>query len=132
MLIHAGDFVSLEFFERLKRLCKDIKAVCGNMDPQEIRDLLPPKVVFKAGRYKIGIFHGCGAPHGIFDLLNAEFRNDKLDIIVFGHTHGAYNEKRGEILYFNPGSPTDKACVDCNTYGIIEINDRIEARILKI
>ena len=132
MLIHAGDFVSLAFLEKLKSLCKNVKAVCGNMDPQEIKDILPKKEIFKAGNFKIGIFHGYGAPNGIFETLNEEFKGDKLNIIIFGHTHATFNEKRGDTLFFNPGSPTDKLCVDCNTYGIIEINDKIEAKILKI
>ena len=132
MLIHAGDFVSFEFLEKLKSLCKNVKAVCGNMDPQEIKDVLPKKEIFKAGNFKIGVLHGHGAPHNIFEIINEEFKKDKLNIIVFGHTHCAFNEKRGDTLFFNPGSPTDKLCEDCNTYGIIEVNNGIEAKILKV
>jgi len=132
MLIHAGDFVSLEFLEKLKSLSKKIKAVCGNMDPQEIKDVVPEKEIFKAGNFKIGVFHGSGAPHSIFELMHEEFKRDKLDIIVFGHTHSAFNVKQGDTLFFNPGSPTDKLCKDGNTYGIIEVNDEITAKILKI
>lgn len=132
MLIHAGDFVSLRFLNELKAISKNVKAVCGNMDPEEIRKALPQKEIFKAGNFKIGIFHGLGAPLKIFELLEAEFKNDKLDIIIFGHTHQVFNEKKGDTLYFNPGSATDKACVDCNTYGILEINDKINSKILKI
>jgi len=132
MVIHAGDFVGFDFFQKLKSLCKDLKAVCGNMDPLEIKNILPQKEIFKAGNFKIGVFHGFGAPSRIFEILNLEFKSEKLDIIVFGHTHSALNEKRDGVTFFNPGSPTDKLCVDCNTYGVIEINDGIQTRILKI
>jgi len=132
MLIHAGDFVSFEFLEKIKSLCKEVKAVCGNMDSQKIKDILPQKEIFKAGNFKVGVFHGYGSPHNIFEVLNEAFKGDKLNIIVFGHTHAAFCEKRGDTLFFNPGSPTDKLCVDCNTYGIIEINDKIEAKIFKL
>jgi hypothetical protein len=132
MVIHAGDLVSLDLLKQLKSLCKDVKAVWGNMDPQEVRDELPQKEVFKAGNFTIGLYHGYGAPNNIFGVLNSEFKNDKLDVIVFGHTHSAFNEKKGDVLFFNPGSLTDKLCSDCNTYGIIEINDKIQARIVKI
>ena len=126
MVIHAGDFVSLEILEKIKSLCSNVKAVWGNMDPQEIRDVLAQKEVFKAGNFKIGLFHGYGAPNGIVELLSAEFKSDMPDIIVFGHSHSAMNETRGGVLFFNPGSPTDKICADCRTYGVIEINGRPE------
>jgi len=132
MVIHAGDFVSFELLQEIKSFCKNVKAVWGNMDPQEVRNAISQKEVFKAGNFKIGLYHGFGAPNNIFEVLNSEFKNDKLDVIVFGHTHSAFNEKRGGILFFNPGSPTDKFCENCNTYGIIEINDKIQAKVMKI
>jgi hypothetical protein len=132
MVVHAGDFVSLELLKEIKSFCKDVKAVWGNMDPQEIRDELTQKEIFKVGNFKIGLYHGCGAPSSIVDILSAEFKNDKPDVIIFGHSHSAMNEKRGGILFFNPGSPTDKVFAASNTYGIIEINDSIESRIVEI
>ncbi|MFH0855185.1 MAG: metallophosphoesterase family protein [Candidatus Omnitrophota bacterium] len=132
MLIHAGDMVSLGFLNELKSIAKCLKAVYGNMDPEEVRKVLPQKEIFKAGNFKIGVFHGCGSPNTIFELLDSEFKDDKPDIIVFGHTHQAFNEKRSGALFFNPGSATDKACAECNTYGIIEINDKIRSKILKV
>lgn len=132
MLVHAGDFVSPELFKELKSLCKNVKAVWGNMDPQEIREELTQKEIFKVGNFKIGLYHGCGAPSSMVDTLSAEFKNDKPDIIIFGHSHSAMNEKRAGILFFNPGSPTDKVFAAANTYGIIEINDSIESRIVQL
>jgi len=66
MLIHAGDLVSLRFLNELKAISKNVKAVCGNMDPEEIRKVLPQKEIFKIGNFKIGLFHGVGAPNKIF------------------------------------------------------------------
>ena len=102
MVIHAGDLVSLDLLKQLKSLCKDVKAVWGNMDPQEVRDELPQKEVFKAGNFTIGLYHGYGAPNNIFGVLNSEFKNDKLDVIVFGHTHRAGYAKR---TFAPPGNP---------------------------
>ncbi|MDD5567835.1 MAG: metallophosphoesterase family protein [Candidatus Omnitrophica bacterium] len=132
MVIHAGDMVSLDFLNGLKSISKCLRAVCGNMDPEEIKKALPQKDIFKAGNFKIGLFHGFGAPNRIFELLDSEFKNDKLDVVIFGHTHQVFNEKRNGALFFNPGSATDKSCVECNTYGVIEINDKIQSRIVNI
>ena len=35
-----------------------------------------------------------------------EEERDSLDIVVFGHEHIALVERRGRVLYVNPGSPT--------------------------
>lgn len=132
MVIHAGDFVNLELLQQLKSLCNDVRAVKGNMDPQEIKDKLAEKEIFNVGKYKIGVMHGYGAPNKIREILSLAFKDDKVDIIVFGHSHAALNERIGDTLFFNPGSPTDKIFASFNSYGIIEINDTLEAKIVTI
>ncbi len=132
MIIHAGDLIDLSVLDKLKSICKDIKVVYGNMDLPEVKKKIPEKEIIKAGNFKIGIMHGCGHPGGLIKLLTNIFKDDNVDIIVFGHSHSPVNEKRGNILYFNPGSLTDKMFAPYNSYGIIEINDKIKARIVKI
>jgi len=132
IVIHSGDLVDLKVLELLKNVCKDVRAVWGNMDPQTVKKNLREKEIIEAGRYRIGIMHGYGAPAGLIDLLGKIFMHDKVDIIIFGHSHQAINEKRGNILFFNPGSATDKIFAAFNSFGIIEINDTIEARIIKL
>jgi putative phosphoesterase len=132
MIIHAGDLVELSVLDKLKSICPNIKAVWGNMDPYEIRKKLPEKEIIKVANYKIGLMHGWGYPNKLIDLLSEEFKNDHVDLIIFGHSHSPINEKKDNIIYFNPGSPTDKIFSPYNSYGIIEINDKIEARIIKL
>ncbi len=131
MIIHAGDFASKSVLSKLKTLAP-VKAVHGNMDPLEIVDMLPRKEIVKAGSYAIGIFHGSGHPGGIIEQLKTEFKNDKVDIIIFGHSHTPMNERRGKVLYFNPGSPTDTVFSPFRSFGIIELGDKISARIIKL
>lgn len=132
MIIHAGDLVDLSVLDKLKSVCSNIKAVWGNMDADDVRKKLPEKEIFKIGNYKVGLMHGYGAPHKLIGLLTSVFKNDSVDLIIFGHSHFGINEKKGDILFFNPGSPTDKLFSPYNSYGIIEINDKIEARIIKL
>jgi putative phosphoesterase len=132
MIIHAGDLVSLAVLEKLKSICPDVRAVWGNMDPLEVRKKLSEKEIIEAGKYKIGLTHGYGAPNNLIPVLTQYFKDYKVDIIIFGHAHSSCNEKKGNILYFNPGSPTDKIFAPYNSYGIIEIGDKIEARIVKL
>ncbi|MBN2831545.1 MAG: metallophosphoesterase family protein [Candidatus Omnitrophica bacterium] len=131
MVVHAGDFVEEEFLEKLKGIAKEVKAVYGNMDSAELKRKLPEKNVFRVGRFKIGISHGSGAPGNLVAVLTEFFKDDHPDLILFGHSHAAFNEKIGDTIFFNPGSPFDKIFAKYNSYGIIDINDKIEARIVK-
>jgi hypothetical protein len=132
MIIHAGDLVDLGVLGKLKAICKNVIAVWGNMDPYEVREKLPEKEIIKVGKYKIGVMHGYGVPGNLINLLTSVFKNETLDIIIFGHSHYSVNEKKAGILFFNPGSPTDKIFSPYNSYGIIEINDEIKAKIIKL
>jgi len=132
MVIHAGDLGSLDVLDQLKSLCADVRAVWGNMDPDEVRNALAEKEVIQAGRYKIGLTHGRGSPNGLIEMVTEVFKTEKVDLIIFGHSHSAVNTKEGGIIYFNPGSPTDKMFATYNSYGLIEINDGINAKIVKL
>ncbi|MDD5155936.1 MAG: metallophosphoesterase [Candidatus Omnitrophica bacterium] len=132
MVLHAGDLVTPEVLEELHGVCKEVHAVWGNMDPQEVRSILPQKEIIKAGRYRIGLTHGYGNPAYLIDNLKHEFKNDNVDLIVFGHSHTPFNEKKDDAWYFNPGSATDDIFASYKSYGIIELGDKIQTRIVKI
>ena len=129
MIIHAGDLTELSFLDTLKSNCKNVKVVRGNMD--QIKSL-PEKQIITVGKYRIGLTHGSGAPSTLIETVTDIFKNDNVDIIIFGHSHSPVNEKRGEILYFNPGSLTDTVFSQFNSYGIIEIDEEIKAKIVKV
>ena len=132
LVIHAGDMIDLATLEQLKNTCKALKAVRGNMDHEEVKAVLAEREIFKVNNFKIVVVHGWGAPATLIQQLELTFRSERPDILIFGHTHSALNEKRGDTLFFNPGSPTDKVFSPYNSYGIIEITDKIEAKIIKL
>ena len=132
MVIHAGDLVSPEALEQLKSVCPDVRAVYGNMDPLEVRKILPEKEIIRVGKYSIGLMHGYGAPSSLIELMQKAFKDEHVDLIIFGHSHAPTNELVGNTLFFNPGSATDKIFFPYNSFGIIEVNDKIEARIIKL
>jgi predicted phosphodiesterase len=47
-----------------------------------------------------------------------------VDIIIFGHSHEPCNRYVQGILLFNPGQAK-------NSFGLLTIDDRIDARILR-
>jgi hypothetical protein len=132
MVIHAGDLVDLSVIDKLKKVCPNIKAVCGNMDSNAVRAKFPEKDIIEAGSHKIGIMHGYGHPERLVEILKQSFQDKGVDIIVFGHSHNPFNKRIDGILFFNPGSAGDKIFAPYNSYGIIEINGGVEARIERL
>lgn len=132
MVIHAGDLVDLSVLEKLRSVCKNVHAVRGNMDPEEVKKKLPEKEILKVGNHKIGITHGFGAANNLIEKLTAVFKEDEVDIVIFGHAHCSVNENIGGVLFFNPGSATDRTFSVYNSYGIIEINGEVKAEVIKL
>lgn len=132
LIIHAGDFCTMEDFKAFSRV-KELKAVCGNMDGDDLRRVLPRRQVFQVEGVTIGVFHGMGAPEGVRDVLRDEFKNDKVDAIVFGHTHQPFHQVIDNVLYFNPGSPSDLAFAPYRSYGILEVKaGQISGKIIRV
>lgn len=132
MIIHAGDLINLSVLKQLKTVCSKVYAVYGNMDTYDTRKDLPEKEIIIAGTHRIGVTHGCGAPGNLIDQTKKVFKDDKVDLIIFGHSHSPTNQSKDGIIFFNPGSATDKIFAPFNSYGIIEINGEIKAQIIKI
>jgi len=131
MVIHVGDLVNLKVVEELESVCPKVLAVSGNMDRKEVTKIYPSKQVIEIAGFKIGLMHGYGAPVNLINVLKDAFKDEPCDVIIFGHSHKAMNENIGGVLFFNPGSATDFLC-EANSYGIIEINKGINAKIIQI
>jgi len=131
LVMHLGDFISYDFYKDISIL-KPLKAVAGNMDETKLQKLLPTKDIITVENVKIGLIHGLGFKTSIIGNVSSAF-DEAVDIIAFGHTHMPYNKKNNNILFFNPGSPTDKIFTSYNSYGILEIDDQnIKSYIIKI
>ena len=128
MILHAGDVVELSVLDFF--MDKDLQLVAGNMDSWKIKQNAPTKLVIPIEGHKVGLIHGWGPPAGIEDRIIREF--DEIDILVYGHTHNASSFIKDGVLFFNPGSPTDKRFTTQNTIGILELGERISPIIVTI
>lgn len=128
MILHAGDFVGIELLNFLSKY--NFHGVAGNMDYPEIKNLLPSKKIVQAGRFRIGLIHGWGAPWGIEDKLIKEFSD--VHCIVYGHTHQTRNGEKNGILMFNPGTPSDKRFTEDLTIGILTVDNQLSGEIIRI
>ena len=79
LIVHAGDFTERAVLEGLRTLGK-VKAVSGNMDSSELKEMLPRKELFVVNGRTIGLTHGSGAPWGIAGRIRDMF--PEVDIII--------------------------------------------------
>ena len=131
-IIHAGDFCEVEVLNALKKI-KPVHAVCGNMDSTQIAALLPKQEIISCGPYRIGLIHGEGPPQGIIEKVRERFKGQKVDVVIFGHSHAPFNQMNNGVLYFNPGSPTDDVYAPYLSYGILDLSEcGVGGRIVKL
>ena len=122
LIIHAGDFTDVQLLKELKGL-RTVKAVQGNMDSRELKVMLPAKEIVEIENKRIGITHGSGGPGGIEEKVRKVFESDRIDIIVYGHSHQSQNKVLEDVFLFNPGKATD-------SFGILTIDGGVKGEII--
>ena len=133
LIIHAGDICNLQTLKFLKKIAPT-KAVQGNMDEAAVKKELPLKEIIVCDGLRIGVTHGhLGDSREALKNAISSFKDDKMDVVIFGHSHQAINEQVGTTLYFNPGSPNDVIKAKFFSYGLISIEaGKIKAEIIKV
>lgn len=131
MIIHAGDATVMSALDSLSGIAP-LKAVCGNMDEFRGAGILPDKLIVPAGGRRIGVIHGWGSPVGLRGRALKAFENDRVDCVVFGHSHRPGVTREGGVLMVNPGSPTDRLFSPFLSVATLTIGEEIEAKIIRL
>jgi len=71
------------------------------MDPPEIRRELLGSEIFELIGFKIGVTHPAegGVTFRLEKRVRAKF--ERVNVIIYGHSHWTKNEVIGGVLYFN-------------------------------
>ncbi|WFA10186.1 metallophosphoesterase family protein [Tissierella sp. Yu-01] len=120
MIIHAGDYIN-ENVIKIIRDYKDFIGVHGNVDNDNVKELLKEKEIITLEGYRIGIFHGHGNEGATLTRAFNSFKDDNVDIIIFGHSHQPLVKTEKGILMLNPGSITTKRFERWFSYIILEL-----------
>ncbi|MDR2425406.1 MAG: metallophosphatase family protein [Prevotellaceae bacterium] len=101
---HAGDIGSLELADSIDEF-KPMRAVFGNIDGAEIRQVYPEILEFQREDVKIAISHIVGYP-GKYSTTGRELLKNKPKILVAGHSHilKVIYDTTNELLFLNPGA----------------------------
>lgn len=116
LILHAGDLNKPRVLDELSAIAPAL-AVRGNADL--FGSGLPARRIVEIGGRRIGLTHGHGGwLHYLWrkwldvfeynvDIYTraayAAFKNDRVDAVVFGHTHRPCQGRIDGVLMFNPG-----------------------------
>ena len=119
LLLHAGDFSTLEVLRELEAIGPPVAGVHGNVDSADLRRMLPEERVVEARGARIGMVHDAGLRAGRLERMRRRF-GDRADLVVFGHSHLPLHEQAPDgFQILNPGSPTERRRAPLHTMGLI-------------
>ncbi|MFN2449426.1 MAG: metallophosphoesterase [Candidatus Baltobacteraceae bacterium] len=131
VLVHCGDMLDASAIPELEAIAP-LQAIAGNNDSFDLLRRFGRKKILRFGSVRIGMVHGHGAPgrERTPDHAFAQFKNEDVHAVLFGHSHVPLCEWREKRLLFNPGSPTDKRRQAQYSYGLLRICEgRIEPEL---
>jgi putative phosphoesterase len=121
LILHAGDFVSVETLEEIQAIGPPLAGVHGNVDSAEVRNRLPLERVVDADGVKIAMIHDAGPSRARIERMHALF--PEAAAVVFGHSHIPLHEVHDGFQLFNPGSPTDRRHQPRHTMGLARVDN---------
>jgi putative phosphoesterase len=133
LLLHAGDFVTLDVLRDLEALGPPVAGVLGNVDSSELRSLLPAERVVEAEDARIAVIHDAGPGRGRLERMRQRF-GDHAQAVVFGHSHLPLHEQGDDgFQIFNPGSPTERRRAPVHTMGMARVHrDSLEFQLVEL
>lgn len=102
-ILHAGPVGDLRVLDQLKTLAP-VRAVCGNSEEAVVRSEIYVSQAWKVGPIGVGLVHGYGKPVGLKSFLLNQFRDNPVQVIVYGRNYEPIAQSIGECFFFNPGS----------------------------
>ena len=115
LVVHAGDWTSVELLDRVEARSRALLACWGNNDGQELRARLPHTARATLEGVRVAVVHETGGRTG--REARAELAHPDTDLLVFGHSHIPWDTTSpGGLRLLNPGSPTDRRRQPTCTY----------------
>lgn len=132
IILHAGDIDTEDILTQLETIAP-VNAVRGNVDPYILVKRLPEKQILTFEGISILLIHQALDGQEIHENVKEELAKQKIDVVVFGHTHVPFQKEIDGTLFFNPGGAGKRRFNYPLGVGIIEImKDKITARIEKL
>ena len=123
LVVHAGDWVSLDLLDRLQERAKDLMGCWGNNDlGAEWRRRLPEVDRRSVEGVRVAVTHETGDKKRRDSYCDERFGD--VDLLVFGHSHIPWDTTTpGGIRLLNPGSCVDRRMQPFRTYMTVSLSD---------
>lgn len=121
-IIHAGDWQTPELYEELNRYAP-VTGVYGNVDGEDMKEIVPARQLITLAGYSIGVVHGHGEGKTTEKRALEAFAEQPPDLLIYGHSHIPVLRYFKKTLLFNPGSVTDKRRLPYYSFGLLTIGE---------
>lgn len=103
---HAGDIGDLASLERILALGSTFRAVYGNIDTAETRELYPLNQLFSVDGVKVLMTHIGGYPGKYKTRVRDLIKEENPDLYICGHSHilKVVRDKQNDLIHMNPGA----------------------------
>lgn len=95
-IVHAGDIGDARILDALSAIAP-LTVVRGNNDAAAWADGVPDSALLEVGGLRLFALHDLA-------LLRIDPVAERIAVVVSGHSHRPLAERRGAVLYLNPGS----------------------------
>ena len=124
VVVHAGDWVSVELLDALEARAHGLVGVYGNNDGAALRARLPEVARVELGGVRFAVVHETGAKTGRERRCARAYPD--VDVLVFGHSHIPWDTTADNGLrLLNPGSPTDRRRQPTFTWMTVDVADGV-------
>ena len=126
VVVHAGDWVTVDLLDALEARAARLVGVHGNNDGPALRARLPEVARMDLGGVRFAVVHETGAATGRERRCAAAYPD--VDVLVFGHSHIPWDTTATRpdgttLRLLNPGSPTDRRRQPTYTWMTVEAGD---------
>jgi uncharacterized protein len=122
VVIHAGDWVSVDLLDALEARARRLVGVFGNNDGPPLRARLPEVARVELAGVRFAVVHETGAAAGRERRCARAYPD--VDVLVFGHSHIPWDTTaENGLRLLNPGSPTDRRRQPTFTWMTAEVAD---------
>lgn len=129
-ILHLGDYTkdAKEIEDKLNIEVINVKGNCDISDKSTPEDKI---IEIKDKKFFLTHGHKYNVKWGINNIYY-KAQELMVDGVIFGHTHKSINIRENDIVIFNPGSITYPRGGSSRSYGIINVNKKIDANVIEL
>lgn len=121
-ILHAGDIGSIDIIQELRNIAP-VTLVRGNVDRGGPTSQFPVEDTLELEGYRIFLTHELKPPKSDADPSLVLYQKAGIQIVVYGHSHIAYQRRWSNILFFNPGAAGKRRFKVVPSIGFITLSE---------